>query len=189
MSPRRTDEAGTNPTTPPELVAWNRLRCDGKRLLDRLTAGLPPNLRRAVWQTFQQFPIAQWASWIISETEPQEIGLFPRRTRRPKGWVLFDDLPTDDDRIKALQVFHRLCAQKGLQLPRDAWLVPILAGRARDLLLRPEAHGADWGRQNLRRLRGKRSWQKRVQRDPEAAHQHMRDISRLGMRARQLESD
>lgn len=165
---------------------WNRLSYRGKPLRDHVTDRLPPELRAAAWQTFQQLPLAQWAGWIISETEPQQAGLFPRRARRPKGLPLFDDLPTFDQHIKARQVFDHLCAARNLQVPEDAWLVPILAGRARDLVLRPDAHGPEWGRHNLRRLRGKRSWQKRVLRNSETAYQHMREISRMGVRARAI---
>ena len=165
--------------------ASKRVRYRGKLLRDHVTGHLPPRLRAAAWQRFLQLPLAGWARWVISETEPQEVGLFRRRTRRPKGWQLFDDLPFDQ-LIEARQVFDRLCAERNLRLPEDGWLVPILAGRARDLVLRPDAHGSEWGLRNLRRLRGKRSWQKRLQRDCEAARHHMREISRMGVKARAL---
>jgi hypothetical protein len=160
------------------------LRYRGKSLRDHVTDRLPPKLRTAAWQNFQQFPVAQWANWIISQIEPQEVGMF-RRRRRPKGHLVFDDL-TLPLAGKALRIYERLCHNSRWRLIQDHWLRPILAGRARDLALRPDAHGREWGRRSLRRLRGKRSWQRRVERDREVAYQHMREISQLGVRARML---
>jgi hypothetical protein len=135
--------------------AWNRLRHNGKLVRDEVTGALPPTLRPLVWQEFRQMPMAQLACSLIQLIEPQlaDAGLYHRRTRRPAGSSAFDDIPSLSQRFKAERIYSGLCDRHAERLPSSPWLLPILAGRARDLALRPEAHGSERGRR-MRRIKG-----------------------------------
>jgi hypothetical protein len=134
---------------------WNRLRHDGKLLRDELTSHLPPTLRALAWQEFQQMSLARWACSLMLLLEPQQVGasLYRRRIRRPAGAGLFSDIPSLSQRLKAEIIYSELCDRHAERLPSCPWLLPILAGRARDLALHPEAHGSERGRR-MRRVKG-----------------------------------
>ena len=92
---------------------------------------------------FQQMPIARCACWLLSLLEPQDdAGLYRRRSRRPAGSGLFDDIPSQDNRERAEKIYSRLCARHSERLATCPWLRPIVAGRARWLATHPEAHGS-----------------------------------------------
>lgn len=134
---------------------WNRLRHNGKLLRDEVTSHLPPELRSLVWREFQQMPMARLACSLIQLLEPQQAasGLYRRRARRPAGAGLFDDIPSLSQRLRAEIIYDELCDRHAERLPSSPWLLPILAGRARDLALRPDAHGSERGRR-MRRIKG-----------------------------------
>jgi hypothetical protein len=142
--------------------AWNRLRHNGKLVRDEVTSHLPPMLRPLVWQQFRQIPMARWACSIIQLIEPQpaDAGLYRRRTRRPPGSSPFDDIPSLRQRLKAEIIYAELCDRHAERLPSCHWLFPILAGRARDLALHPDAHGSEHGRR-MRRIKGGKHVQRR----------------------------
>jgi hypothetical protein len=135
--------------------AWNRLRHNGKLVRDDVTGELPPVLRPLAWQQFQQMPMARWACSLIQLLEPQQVvaGFYKRRSRRPADADLFDDIQSLSQRLKAERAYTELCDRHAERLPSSPWLRPILAGRARDLALRPEAHGSEHGRR-MRRVKG-----------------------------------
>jgi len=135
--------------------AWNRLRHNGKLVRDEVTGRLPPAMRSIAWQQFQQMPMARWACSLMLLLEPQQAGdgLYKRRTRRPADAGLFDDIPSLSQRLKAERIYAELCERHAERLPSSPWLLPILAGRARDLALRPDAHGSERGRR-MRRIKG-----------------------------------
>jgi hypothetical protein len=139
---------------------WNRLRHSGKLVRDEVTADLPPMMRDLVWQEFQQMPLARLACSLMLLLEPQQasVGLYRRHTRRP-GAGLFDDIESLDQRAQAQQIYASLCDRHADRLPSCPWLLPILAGRARDLALRPDAHGSERGRR-MRRIKGGRHVQR-----------------------------
>jgi hypothetical protein len=84
---------------------------------------------------------------------PQPPGLYRRCARRPDDAGLFDDIASLTQRAKAEKIYAELCDRHAERLPSCPWLLPILAGRARDLALRPDAHGSDRGRL-MRRIKG-----------------------------------
>jgi hypothetical protein len=135
--------------------AWKRLRHGGRLVRDEVTGGLPLTLRPLAWQQFQQMPMARWACSLMLLIDPQQahVGLYRRRTRRPAGARLFDDIPSPTQRSKAEKIYAELCERHAEQLSSCPWLLPILAGRARDLVLRPNAHGSERGRR-MRRIKG-----------------------------------
>ena len=65
-----------------------------------------------------------------------------RHYQRPRGAGRFDDLPPDQ-RAVAESHYERLCSRWGNDLP--PWRRAILAGRAKDLVLRPR--DAAWARE------------------------------------------
>jgi len=133
---------------------WKRVRHNGKLVRDEVTGHLPPMLRPLVWQEFQQMPIARLACSLMLLLEPpQPPGLYRRRARRPAGAGLFDDIPSLTKRAKAEKIYAELCGRHAERLPSCPWLLPILAGRARDLALRPDAHSSERGRR-MRRIKG-----------------------------------
>lgn len=134
---------------------WNRLRHDGRLVRDEVTGDLPPMVRSLAWQQFQQMPMARWACSLMLLIEPQKAnaGLYRRRTRRPAGAGLFDDIPSPTQRAKAEKVYAKLCERHAEGLPSRPWLLPILAGRARALAIHPDAHGSEHGRK-MRRIKG-----------------------------------
>jgi hypothetical protein len=134
---------------------WNRLRHNGRRIRDEVTDDLLPMLRPVAWQEFQQIPMARAACSLMLLLEPQQLvaGLFRRRAARPAGAGLFDDIPSLVQRAKAERIYAALCDRHSSRLPSCPWLVPILVGRARDLALRPNAHGSEHGRR-MRRIKG-----------------------------------
>ena len=147
-----TDRALSEPPSP----VWNRVRLNGHLIRDEVTGGLPPMLRAVAWRQFKQLPVARCACWLLSLLEPQEAnGLYRRRSRRPTGSGLFDDIPSLIHREQAEKIYSRLCARHSDRLASCPWLRPILAGRARWLATHPEAHGSAWGRQMRRRKGGK----------------------------------
>ena len=152
-------EPGASPLTE---KAWNRLRHNGKLLRDEVISPLPPELRPLAWEQFKQMPMARLACSLIQLLEPQraDAGLYRRRTRRPAGAGLFDDIPSLSLRFKAERTYADLCARHAERLLSCPWLLPILAGRARDLALRPNAHGSERGRR-MRRIKGGKHVQRR----------------------------
>ena len=142
--------------------AWKRLRHNGKLVRDMVTSNLPPALRPLVWQQFQQIPMAHWACSLIQLLEPQpaDAGLYRRRARRPAGANPFDDIPSLSQRLKAEVIYAELRDRHAERLPSCPWLLPILVGRARDLALRPDAHGSEHGRK-MRRIKGGKHTQQR----------------------------
>jgi hypothetical protein len=133
--------------------AWNCVRYNGQRVRDEVTADLPPVLRSAVWQQFKQMPIARSACLLLSLLEPQDdAGLYRRRSRTASSG-LFDDILSVAQREKAEKIYAKLCERHAQRLSSCPWLLPILAGRARDLAVRPEAHGSEHGRR-MRRIKG-----------------------------------
>jgi hypothetical protein len=134
---------------------WNRLRHNGRLVREEVAGHLSPELRPLVWKEFQQLPMARWACSLIQLIEPQpaDAGLYRRRARRPTGAGLFDDITSLSQRFKAERIYADLCDRHAERLPSCPWLLPILAGRARDLALRPEAHGSEHGRR-MRRIKG-----------------------------------
>jgi hypothetical protein len=135
--------------------AWNRLRHNGKLVRDEVTSHLPPMMRPLAWEQFKQVPMARWACSLIQLLEPQpaDAGLYRRRTRHPASADLFDDIPSVKQRLKAERIYAKLCDRHAERLPSSPWLLPILVGRARDLALRPEAHGSERGKR-MRRIKG-----------------------------------
>jgi len=142
--------------------AWNRLRHNGKPLRDEVMSKLPPTLRPLAWQEFQRMPIARWACSLIQLLEPQQsdAGLYRRRARRPAGAGPFDDIQSLSQRLKAEIIYAELCDRHAERLPSCPWLLPILAGRARNLALHPDAHGSERGRR-MRRIKGGKHVQRR----------------------------
>jgi len=137
------------------------VRHNGRLVRDEVTACLPPMLRAVAWQQLQQMPIARWACVLLSLLEPQDdAGLYRRRSRRPAGSGLFDDIPLLADRERAEKVYTKLCERHSQRLDSCRWLRPVLAGRARRLATHPEAHGSAWGRQ-MRRIKGGKHTQQR----------------------------
>lgn len=141
---------------------WNRVRRAGRLLRDEVTGDLPPMLRGLAWQQFQQLPLARAACRLMQLLEPphSDVGLYRRRTRRPADAGLFDDIPSLDQRATAMKIYSELCARHAVRLPSSLWLLPILAGRARDLALHPDAHGSERGRR-MRRIKGGKHVQRR----------------------------
>jgi len=139
---------------------WNRLRHNGKLVRDEVTSHLPPMLRSMAWQEFQQMPMARWACSLILLLEPPPPGLYRRRVRRPADAGVFDDIPSLTQRAGAEKIYAELCERHADRLLSCPWLLPILAGRARDLTLRPEAHGSERGRR-MRRIKGGKHVQRR----------------------------
>ena len=134
---------------------WKRLRHNGRLVRDEVTGHLPPMVRPLAWQQFQQMPLARFACSLIQLLEPQraDAGLYDRHPRRPAGTGLFDDIPSLGQRAKAERSYAQLCQRHSDRLPSCPWLLPILAGRARDLALRPNVHGSEQGRR-MRRIKG-----------------------------------
>jgi hypothetical protein len=140
---------------------WNRLRYNGKLVRDEVTSHLPPMLRSLAWQEFQQMPMARWACSLMLLLEPPELPcLYRRRIRRPSNSGVFDDIPSITLRRTAEKIYVELRDRHAERLTSCPWLLPILAGRARDLTLRPEAHGSERGRR-MRRIKGGRHTQRR----------------------------
>jgi len=83
-----------------------------------------------------------------------------RRARRPAGAGVFDDIPSLSQRFKAERIHAELCDRQGERLPSCPWLLPILAGGARDQALRSEAHGSERG-PRMRRIKGGKHVQRR----------------------------
>ena len=142
--------------------AWNRLRHNGKLVREEVTGHLPPMLQSLVWEEFQQMPMAQLACslMLLLELLPADAGLYRRRSRRPAEAGLFDDIASLSQRFKAERTYAELCERHAERLPSCPWLLPILAGRARDLALRPDAHGSERGRR-MRRIKGGKHVQRR----------------------------
>jgi hypothetical protein len=134
---------------------WNRLRHNGRRIRDEVTGDLPPMIRPFAWQEFQGLPMARAACSLMLLLEPQQLfaGLFRRRNRHSSTAGLFDDISSVVQRERAEKIYARLCDRHSLRLPSCPWLLPILAGRARDLALRPDAHNSEHGRR-MRRIKG-----------------------------------
>ena len=59
-----------------------------------------------------------------------------------------------------MRIYDKLCDRHAERLPNCPGLLPILAGRARDLALRPDRHGSEHGRR-MRRIRGGKHVQRR----------------------------
>jgi hypothetical protein len=99
-------------------------------------------------------PMARCACVLQSLLEPlDDAGLYRRCSRRPASSGLFDDIPSLAQRERAERIYARLCERHSQRLSSCPWLLPILAGRARDLAVRPEAHGSEQGRR-MRRIKG-----------------------------------
>jgi hypothetical protein len=147
----------TQPELPGKVFtdkAWNRVRHNGQLVRDELAADLPPKQCSAVWQQFKQMPIAQCACFLLSVLEPEApAGLYRRNARRLADVGLFDDIPLLSERDMAKEIYAKLCERHSQRLSSCPWLLPILAGRARDLAVRPEAHGSEQGRR-MRRIKG-----------------------------------
>lgn len=139
---------------------WNRLRHKGRLARDEVTSRLPPMMGPLAWQQFQQMPMARWACSLMLLLEPQQAGLYRRRTRPRAGAGLFDDIPSLDQRERAEKIYAELCERHSIRLPSCPWLRPVLAGRARWLATHPGAHGSAWGRR-MRRQKGGKHAQKR----------------------------
>jgi hypothetical protein len=134
--------------------ALSCVRHDGQLVRDEVTGGLPPMLRPVAWQQFQQMPMGQCACFLLSVLEPEApAGLYRRNARRLADVGLFDDIPSLAQREKAEKIHAKLCERHSQRLSSCPWLLPILAGRARDLAVRPEAHGSEQGRR-MRRIKG-----------------------------------
>jgi hypothetical protein len=154
----RASQAG--PNSPVTEKVWNRLRHGGRLVRDEVTADLPPVLRPLAWQQFKELPMAQRACQLMMLLEPREAaGLYRRRTRRPAGADLFDDIPQPAERDTAKKVYAKLCERHSERLISCPWLRPVLAGRARWMATHP-AHGTAWGRQMRRRKGGKHTQQR-----------------------------
>ena len=151
-------QAGTGRLTLTTRI-WNRLRRGERLLRDEVTAGLPPMLRAAAWQQFQQLPMAQYAGRLLLLLDPPSAGLYPRHPR-PAGSTLFDDIPSPIARDETERIYAELRERHSLRLASCPWLLPILAGRARDLALHPDAHGSERGRR-MRRIKGGKHVQRR----------------------------
>ena len=105
--------------------------------------------------------MAQCACFLLSVLEPEApAGLYRRNARRPADVGLFDDIPLLAERERAEKIYARLCGRHSQRLSSCPWLLPILAGRARDLAVRPEAHGSEQGRR-MRRIKGGKHTQQR----------------------------
>ena len=139
---------------------WNRLRHNGQLVRDIVTGHLPPEMRPLAWQQFQRIPLAQWACSLMLHLEPQQIGLYRRRTLRSNGVGLFDDISSPIDRERAQQIYAELCQRHSQRLASCRCLRPILAGRARWMATHPDAHGSAWGRR-MRRQKGGKHAQRR----------------------------
>jgi hypothetical protein len=141
---------------------WNRLRHNGRLVHGEVSHGLLPIARPLAWEKFQQIPIARLACSLMQLLEPQHAGagLYRRRARRPAGAGFFDDIASLVHREKAEKIYADLCDRHAERLPWSPWLLPILAGRARDLALRPDAHGSEQGRR-MRRIKGGKHTQRR----------------------------
>ena len=141
---------------------WNRVRRAGKLLRDEVAGDLPPMLRGLAWQQFQQLPLARAACRLMELLEPprSNAGLYCRSPHRPADAGLFADIPSLDQRGTAEKIYAELCKRHADRLPSSPWLLPILAGRARDLALHPDAHGSDRGRR-MRRIKGGKHVQRR----------------------------
>jgi hypothetical protein len=148
----------------PVLTAktWNRLRHNGRLVRDEVTADLPPEMRSLAWQEFKRTSLAQSACALLALLEPPQAteGLYRRRPRRAAGTGPFDDIPSLSQRLKAETTYAELCDRRAERLPSCPWLLPILAGRARDLALRPDRHGSERGRR-MRRIKGGKHVQRR----------------------------
>jgi hypothetical protein len=146
-------EPGSPALTP---KVWNRLRHNGQLVRDEVTTGLPPMMGAMAWQQFQQMPMARLACSLMLLLEPPQpagADLYRRRARRPPDAGPFDDIPSADQRGRAEKIYAELCKRHAERLPSCPWLLPILAGRARDLALHPDAHGSERGRR-MRRIKG-----------------------------------
>ncbi len=152
-TPRTTQPEPGGPVLTEEV--WNRLRHKGRLVREEVTGRLPPMVRPLAWQEFQQMPLARCACWLMLQLEPQQVGLYRRRTRRPAGTGLFDDIPSPIQRDRAEKIFAELCDRHSWRLASCPWLRPVLAGRARWLATHPDAHGSAWGRRMRRRKAGK----------------------------------
>jgi len=137
--------------------SWNRVLRAGRRLRDEVTGDLPPMLRRAAWQQFQEIALARAACRLMQLLEPQppDSGLYRRRARRSADAGLFDDIPSLDQRERAKKIYAELCERHSDRLPSCPWLRPVLAGRARWSATHPDARGSAWGRRMRRRKGGK----------------------------------
>jgi hypothetical protein len=138
------------------------------RVRDRVTGGLPPELRPEFWRQFMQMPMANCACQLLSLLEPQddtrEPGLYQRRSRRPAGAGLFEDIPCPEERARAEEIFSRLCQRHAERLASCRWLRPVLAERARSMAAHPEAQGPAWGAR-MRRSKGGRHAQDRYRKE------------------------
>lgn len=159
MANRHTPNCTTQPEPGgPALTpsVWNRLRHNGRLVRDEVTSGMPPMMGALAWRQFQQMPRARLACSLLALLEPPQpadAGLYRRRARRPADAGLFDDIPSADQRALAEKIYAELCERHAERLLSCPWLLPILAGRARDLALRPDAHGSERGRR-MRRVKG-----------------------------------
>ena len=134
---------------------WNRLRYQGAPIKQHVLGDLPESaaafLGNSLWQSFKQFCAAEgnMLPLLVAESEPQDSGMFRRRSqRKPRGSDPFVDLPLSQ-RVKAEAEFRRLCEKWSGNLP--SWRRAILAGVARRLVLHP--HDSEWGRR-MRRIKG-----------------------------------
>ncbi len=157
MASRRTPRTTQPKPGGPVLTekVWNRLRHNGWLVRDEVTGRLPPMMRPLAWQAFQQMPMARCACWLMLHLEPQQAGLYRRRTRRPAGAGLFDNIPSPIERERAERIYAELCERHCGRLASCPWLRPVLAGRARWLATHPDARGSAWGRRMRRRKAGK----------------------------------
>ena len=96
--------------------------------------------------------MAQCAGRLLLLLDPPPAELYPRHPR-PAGSALFDDIPSPISRDRAERIYAELRERHSLRLASCPWLLPILAGRARDLALHPDAHGSERGRR-MRRIKG-----------------------------------
>jgi hypothetical protein len=161
MSTRR-KEAPTPGVPVLTAKTWNRVRHNGRLVRDEVTNDLPLAMSSLAWQEFKRMPLAQSACALLALLEPPQVdaGLYRRRTRRPAGIGPFDDISSLSQRLKAERKYAELCDRHADRLPSSPWLLPILVGRARDLALRPEAHGSERGRR-MRRVKGGKHAQRR----------------------------
>jgi hypothetical protein len=165
MMPGRQMSAQPGPPNP--LLTAKILSCvrhNGQRIRDEVTAGLPPELRSAVWREFKTMPMARDACQLLSLIEPQDNtrdpGLYGRRSRRPVGGGLFDDIASSAERATAKEIYAKLCERHSERLASCGWLRAVLAGRARSMARHPEAHGSAWGREMRRKKAGKHTQQR-----------------------------
>jgi hypothetical protein len=138
---------------------WNRLRHGDRLVRDEVIGELPPILAPLAWQQFQQLPMAQCASRLLALLEPPPASLYLRRPSR-RGSGPFDDISSPIERGRAERIYAELRERHSSRLASCPWLLPILAGRARDLALRPDAHGSGRGRR-MRRIKGGKHVQRR----------------------------